>query len=81
MGSLTSAGVGEADERRLTMFSLFDRPTSPADLLNSKLYDQGTFYQAFIKDLANCHSEVIIECPFKSSAQNLAANLEKAKGS
>jgi hypothetical protein len=42
------------------MFSLLNRPTAPADLLNSKLYGQGTFYPAFLKDLGNCHSEAII---------------------
>jgi hypothetical protein len=46
------------------MFRLFSRSASPADLLTSELYDQDTFYPAFLKDLANCHSEVIIECPF-----------------
>jgi len=34
------------------------------DLLDSKLYDDKTFYPAFIKDLDNCGSELIIECPF-----------------
>jgi phosphatidylserine/phosphatidylglycerophosphate/cardiolipin synthase-like enzyme len=34
------------------------------DLLESKLYDEKTFYPAFIKDLNNCGSELIIECPF-----------------
>lgn len=37
--------------------------TSPY-LLGSKLYDDKTFYPAFIKDLNNCGSELIIECPF-----------------
>jgi HKD family nuclease len=37
--------------------------TSP-DLLESRLYDDKTFYPAFIKDLNNCGSELIIECPF-----------------
>lgn len=46
------------------MFRLLNRSTPPTDLLASKLYDQDTFYPAFLKDLANCHSEIIIECPF-----------------
>ncbi len=46
------------------MFSLFSRPAAPAGLLASKLYDQDSFYPAFLKDLANCQSEAIIECPF-----------------
>lgn len=63
------------------MLSLFNRPTAPADLLNSKLYDQNTFYPTFLKDLANCHSEVIIECPFVTSRRlkTLLPILEKLK--
>jgi phosphatidylserine/phosphatidylglycerophosphate/cardiolipin synthase-like enzyme len=34
------------------------------NLLNSKLYDDKTFYPAFIKDLNNCDSELIVESPF-----------------
>jgi hypothetical protein len=33
-------------------------------LVNSSLYDQNSFYPAFLKDLGQCQSEVIIECPF-----------------
>jgi phosphatidylserine/phosphatidylglycerophosphate/cardiolipin synthase-like enzyme len=60
------------------MFSLLNRP---ADLLSSKLYDQDTFYPAFLKDLANCQSEVIIECPFITSRRlkALLPTLEKLK--
>lgn len=45
------------------MFRLFNHST-PTELLSSRLYDQDSFYPAFLKDLAKCHSEVIIECPF-----------------
>lgn len=38
--------------------------TKPNDLLKSKLYDEKTFYQAFIKDLSRCQHEVIIESPY-----------------
>lgn len=31
---------------------------------NSKLFDESTFYQAFLHDLAQCNTEVIIESPF-----------------
>ena len=63
------------------MFRLFNRPVAPADLLNSKLYDQDTFYPIFLKDLANCHNEVIIECPFITSRRlkTLLPTLEKLK--
>jgi hypothetical protein len=63
------------------MLSLLKRPSAAADLLSSKLYDQDTFYPAFIKDLANCHSEVIIECPFITSRRlkSLLPTLEKLK--
>ncbi len=39
-------------------------PAPVSDLLTSKLYDEDTFYKAFLKDLANCQSEAIIESPF-----------------
>jgi PLD-like domain len=63
------------------MFSLLKRPTTPADLLKSILYDQDAFYPAFLRDLANCHSEVIIECPFITSRRlkTLLPTLEKLK--
>lgn len=34
------------------------------ELLTSQLYDEKTFYQAFINDLTLCKREVIIESPF-----------------
>ncbi len=34
---------------------------------NSSLHDEKTFYQRFTKDLLNCKSEIIIECPFITS--------------
>jgi hypothetical protein len=46
------------------MFSLRTRSEPPADMLDSKLFNEDTFYPAFLKDLNKCHSEVIIECPF-----------------
>lgn len=36
-------------------------------LFASKLFDERTFYAAFIKDLENCQQEVIIESPFVTS--------------
>jgi hypothetical protein len=50
-------------------------------LLDSKLYDEKTFYPAFIKDLDNCGSELIIECPFitKRRLQCLLPILQKLK--
>jgi HKD family nuclease len=36
---------------------------------NSSLYDEKTFYDQFIADLKNCKEEVIIECPFITSAR------------
>ncbi|MDP3974037.1 MAG: phospholipase D-like domain-containing protein [Candidatus Daviesbacteria bacterium] len=38
--------------------------TSPESLLTSKLFDENTFYEAFIKDLKRCKEEVIIESPY-----------------
>lgn len=44
------------------MFHRFKRH-SP-DLLTSQLYNEKTFYKTFIRDLACCRSEAIIESPF-----------------
>src|SRR5882757_5169719 len=47
------------------MFDLFKRLTSsPTDLLASKLFDEKTFYKAFLYDLSQCANEVVIESPF-----------------
>jgi hypothetical protein len=43
------------------MFSLRIRNEPPVDLLESKLFNEDTFYPTFLKDLNKCHSEVIIE--------------------
>lgn len=63
------------------MFRLFNRPATSADLPTSKLYDQDTFYPAFLQDLAKCRSEVIIECPFITGRRlkTLLPTLEKLK--
>ena len=31
---------------------------------NSQLFDEMTFYRAFIEDLSHCHKEIIIESPY-----------------
>jgi phosphatidylserine/phosphatidylglycerophosphate/cardiolipin synthase-like enzyme len=50
------------------MFGLFKQaPTYPADLLTSKLFDESTFYQAFLSDLRRCRDEAVIESPFITS--------------
>jgi hypothetical protein len=63
------------------MFSLRNRRVAPVDLLTSKLYSQDDFYPAFLKDLAECQSEVIIECPFITTRRlkTLLPTLEKLK--
>lgn len=35
--------------------------------LSSRLYDEKTFYQAFLRDLEGCRGEVIIESPYITS--------------
>lgn len=52
-----------------------------SDLLTSSLFDENTFYQAFMKDLKNCQSELLIECPFitQRRAQYFLPMLEKLK--
>jgi HKD family nuclease len=63
------------------MFSLLKRTVPVTDLLTSKLYNEETFYPNFLKDLGDCHSEVIIECPFITSRRlnMLLPTLEKLK--
>jgi hypothetical protein len=59
---------------------LFDDQSSP-DLLNSKLYDEETFYDKFISDLSKCQHEVIIESPFITNRRlkTLLPSLQKLK--
>jgi phosphatidylserine/phosphatidylglycerophosphate/cardiolipin synthase-like enzyme len=60
--------------RSTKMYKLWGRwQTEPAGLLTSRLFDQDTFYKAFIRDAANCGSEIIIESPFITTKR--AANL------
>ena len=37
---------------------------SKSELLNSQLFDESTFYEAFAKDLSRCKKELLIESPF-----------------
>lgn len=46
------------------MFNFFRSSQSSTDILSSKLFDETTFYEAFIKDLGKCQKEVIIESPY-----------------
>lgn len=41
----------------------------PAALLTSSLHNQDTFYRAFMRDLAYCDHEAIIESPFITSSR------------
>lgn len=45
-------------------FSFCHSKKSLNELLTSKLFNETTFYPAFLKDLAKCKSELIIESPF-----------------
>jgi uncharacterized protein (DUF58 family) len=51
------------------------------ELVSSDLYDEETFYAAFLKDLNKCGSEVIIESPFVANrrAGKLLPVLQKLK--
>lgn len=46
------------------MFSLMLRSVPATGLLKSQLHNEQTFYEAFLKDLRHCASEVLIESPF-----------------
>jgi phosphatidylserine/phosphatidylglycerophosphate/cardiolipin synthase-like enzyme len=64
------------------LMQLLRRTTSSSpDLPQSTLYDDKTFYPAFIKDLHNCGSELIIDCPFitKRRLQHLLPALKMLK--
>src|ERR1039458_9736931 len=63
------------------MFNLLNHATPPTDLLTSTLYNEDTFYTAFLKDLSKCRSEVIIESPFITNRRvsQLFGVLEKLK--
>lgn len=64
------------------MLGLFQRNNSQStDLLTSRLYDEKTFYPAFIKDLNNCGAELIVESPFitRRRLQLLLPMLQKLK--
>ncbi|HEY4963776.1 MAG TPA: phospholipase D-like domain-containing protein [Candidatus Saccharimonadales bacterium] len=63
------------------MFSLTKPRTDLTSMLDSRLFDESTFYDAFLKDLKKCHSEVIIESPFVTNRRvtQLLGVLEKLK--
>ncbi len=48
------------------MLSFWHFKTKQSNFINSNLYDETTFYKAFINDLKKCKEEVIIESPFIS---------------
>lgn len=64
----------------LGRFLQFRKSAAP-DLVTSKLFNEETFYPAFLKDLKNCQSELIIESPFITSKRlnQLLPTLEKLK--
>jgi hypothetical protein len=44
------------------MFSFFkSHKTENPEVFSSSLFDEKTFYQAFMNDLHNCEEEIIIE--------------------
>lgn len=46
------------------MFNPFSFFFGSSDLISSKLFDESTFYDAFVKDLKKCKKEAIIESPY-----------------
>lgn len=54
--------------RRMKMFNLLKRTKiNPAEILTSKMYDEKSFYQAFLRDLKHVKKEVIIESPYMNT--------------
>lgn len=45
------------------MFNFWSRNRAQ-DLLKSELYDEKSFYEALLRDLASCEKEIIIESPY-----------------
>lgn len=43
------------------------RSTDTNALLTSQLYDQQTFYKAFLRDISRCRQELVLESPFITS--------------
>lgn len=65
------------------MFKLWHSPTSSdsAGLVTSQLFDQKTFYEAFLRDLHKCRNELVIESPFITTKRmySLLPALEKLR--
>lgn len=61
------------------MFRLWGRNNKAKSLPNSTLFDEKSFYKAFLNDLAHCEREVIIISPFitNSRAQIIRPILQK----
>jgi hypothetical protein len=55
--------------RRARMFSLLSRlkSSTSTDLVKSCLYDEKSFYKAFLRDIRHARSEILIESPYMTS--------------
>lgn len=64
------------------MFKSFFKRQTSGELTNSKLFDEGNFYPAFMKDLSKCQQEAIIESPFVTQRrlETLLPTIQKLKG-
>ncbi len=54
-------------QRRFKMFRIRLHKVRPENLLTSKLYDETSFYPAFLRDLKHCKKEVAIESPYMTA--------------
>jgi phosphatidylserine/phosphatidylglycerophosphate/cardiolipin synthase-like enzyme len=63
------------------MFRVLHRSIRNTDLVGSKLLNETTFYNIFLKDLERCGSELLIESPFISNRRLaiLLPTLQKLK--
>lgn len=64
------------------MLRFLRKKTVPgSDLLDSQLFDETTFYRAFIKDLKTAKRNVVIESPYltEKRAQQFARTLKRLK--
>lgn len=59
----------------------YSKKRANQDILSSKLFDETTFYKAFVKDIKKAKKSVVIESPFLSEkrAYNLSVAFKKLK--
>lgn len=68
VGSTEASIPGSGGGRNMNLFSWRFKNSSNS-LVNSTLFDENSFYKAFVRDLNHCQEEVIIESPFITASR------------